>query len=68
MQLGRTSAPWAFTWSSLEFPNGDGNARGWKQGALNKGYRVDTTPALGAVAWWASRSEFGHVAIVTKVN
>jgi surface antigen len=71
VQMGRTSMPWAFTWSSLAFPNGDGNARGWKQGAINSGYRVDSTPAVGAVAWWAasgSRSSYGHVGIVTKVN
>jgi surface antigen len=70
VQQGRTSAPWAFTWSSLAFPAGNGNANGWRQGAINSGYSVDNKPAVGAVAWWdssASSSE-GHVALVSKVN
>src|SRR4051794_39684968 len=59
-----------FTWSSLAFPGGDGNARGWKQGAINSGFAVNSTPSVGAVAWWGTEvgSGFGHVAIVTGVN
>src|SRR5205814_1431249 len=43
-----------FSYGSLAFPNGDGNARGWKQGAINSGFTVDSHPTLGAVAWWGT--------------
>jgi surface antigen len=58
------------TWASLAFPGGDGNARGWKQGAINSGYQTSTTPIVGAVAWWGTSigGGFGHVAVVTAVN
>jgi len=67
---GATSAPWKFTWSTLDFPDGDGNAVGWKQGALNSGYAVNTVPAIGAVAWWGGEigGGLGHVAYVSAVN
>ena len=57
-------------WGSLKFPNGDGNARGWKQGAVNSGYQVGTQPVVGAVAWWGSEvgGGFGHVAVVVSIN
>jgi surface antigen len=58
------------TWGSLAFPSGDGNARSWKQGAINSGYQTSTTPVVGAVAWWGSSTGggFGHVAVVIAVN
>ena len=58
------------TWGSLAFPGGDGNARGWKQGAINSGYATGSAPVVGAVAWWGTEvgGGFGHVAIVLSVN
>ena len=46
-QAGRTTAPWAYTWSNLT-PAG-GHAYQWKDQFPGK---VNNTPALGAVAWW----------------
>ena len=68
-----------FTWGSLPFPkspsypNGDGNARGWMEGARAGGYRVDTTPSPGAIAWrgpipYSPKGPIGHVAVVVRVN
>ncbi|MEO3939253.1 CHAP domain-containing protein [Dermatophilaceae bacterium Soc4.6] len=58
------------TWGSLAFPGADGNARGWRQGAINSGYGVGTVPVVGAVAWWGTEvgAGFGHVAVVASVN
>jgi surface antigen len=58
------------TYGYLKFPGGDGNARGWKQGALNSGYQTSPTPRIGAVAWWwtGSANDYGHVAVVIGVN
>lgn len=59
-----------FTWSSLAFANNDGNARGWRQGAINSGFTADNTPAVGAVAWWDGSvgGGYGHVAVVGEVR
>ena len=43
---------------------GLGNAGAWDTGALSKGYTVNRTPAVGAVAQWDSN----HVAYVEQVN
>ena len=43
---------------------GLGNAAAWDTGALSKGYTVNRTPAVGAVAQWDSN----HVAYVEQVN
>ncbi|GLY86141.1 CHAP domain-containing protein [Actinoallomurus iriomotensis] len=40
------------------------DATQWRQRAQAEGVRVDTTPAVGAVAWWS----FGHVAWVEAVS
>lgn len=45
-------------WPSL------GSASSWASRAHRKGYRVDTTPAPGAVAWFS----IGHVAYVQQVK
>lgn len=47
-----------------------GNAWEWKLRAERLGYRVDNTPAVGAVAWWdrGNGLESGHVAWVEAVN
>ncbi len=48
---------------------GLGNASSWAAAARTRGYRVDRTPAPGAVAWWGSElfGGFGHVAWVEDV-
>lgn len=48
-----------------------GDARIWKQAALDSGVTVDDAPVVGAVAWWAAGSvgsSHGHVAYVDKVT
>lgn len=40
------------------------DASGWGADARARGYRVDTTPAVGAIAWWS----YGHLAWVEAVN
>ncbi|MDH6236700.1 cell wall-binding repeat-containing protein [Cryobacterium sp. CG_9.6] len=40
------------------------DASRWGADARARGYTVDTTPAVGAVAWW----EYGHLAWVEAVN
>jgi surface antigen len=48
-----------------------GDAAIWKQAALDSGVRVDGTPKVGAVAWWAkgsAGSSSGHVAWVMAVD
>lgn len=57
-QRGVSSAPWRFKWADLAGPgaSGGGNAKGWKDGAISRGYRVDDTPAIGAVARWEPHS------------
>ncbi|OYO21244.1 hypothetical protein CGZ93_10690 [Enemella dayhoffiae] len=57
-------------WSQIN-GSGDGNARGWKNGWIQRGRTVSSTPKVGAVAWWAASSTssgYGHVAIVIGVN
>ncbi len=57
------------TWSGIN-SNGDGNARGWRQGAISRGYQTGSTPVVGAIAWWGSSvgSGYGHVGVVIGVN
>jgi hypothetical protein len=43
---------------------GLGNAAAWDTGAISRGYTVNRTPAVGAVAQWDSN----HVAYVEQVN
>jgi surface antigen len=40
------------------------NATGWGADAQSRGYTVNMTPALGAVAWWSA----GHVAWVEAID
>jgi len=49
---------------------GLGNASSWADTARARGYRVDRTPAPGAVAWWGTElfHGFGHVAWVVNVD
>lgn len=54
------------TWSQIA-DGRNGHAVGWKQGWIERGRAVGTTPRVGAVAWW-SRGSYGHVAYVVAVN
>ena len=47
-----------------------GNAVDWKKNAEKQGYKTDTTPAVGAIAWWngTSKNKYGHVAYVESVG
>lgn len=76
VQMGDTDnvPPHRFSWQDFTKPTGgNGNAYAWRDNALGwmaegrsdqwgRPWRVDRTPAPGAVAWWGSTN---HVAIVT---
>ena len=64
---GTTSKPYSFT----NFMRGGhwGNAGHWRANASALGYTHNSTPAVGAVAWWpATAKSVGHVAYVDAVN
>jgi len=50
--------------NGFEMPHAIGNADAWGTWASNHGYTVNSTPAVGAVAWWSS----GHVAWVESAG
>lgn len=50
--------------NKFEMPRAIGNATVWGTWASSHGYTVNSTPAVGAVAWWSS----GHVAWVSAVS
>lgn len=52
------------TVNGFTLPRAYGNADVWGTRARSEGYRVDMTPALGAVAWWNTM----HVAWVTAID
>jgi surface antigen len=56
-------------WSQIQ-SGGSGHAYKWRQGWLDRGRAVGTTPRVGAIAWWGTSrgSGFGHVAVVIGVN
>lgn len=49
-----------------------GDAQNWAASARAEGFRVDTTPAVGAIAVWSGANGYGggygHVAVVTAVE
>lgn len=52
-------------------PAGLGNAKDWVPNAKAKGFEVSSVPVVGSVVGWAGgggMSEFGHVAVVDRVN
>ncbi|MGU8048591.1 SH3 domain-containing protein [Streptococcus suis] len=51
--------------NGFEIPPAYGNADVWGSRARQEGYRVDMTPAVGAVAWWTSPM---HVAWVSGIQ
>ncbi len=67
-------------WGSEEPPfkfRGYGAAVSWAAGAKADGYKVDSNPAVGAIAWWGPGAgnaslmadpDWGHVAIVKAVK
>jgi surface antigen len=75
VQMGwKPGEPWKFSSATLDM-TGNGNANNWGVYAARKGYKVDSNPAPGAVAWWGGAvnngiitGPIGHVAIVSKVN
>lgn len=62
---------WKLSGQSFD-ASGYGNASSWGSRAKAKGYTVDMSPAVGAVAWYDSNafgmSSFGHVAWVSAVS
>lgn len=67
---GTTRAPYAFSnWMS---GGRWGNAANWDDNARALGYKVNTTPAVGAIAQWdaweGGAYGYGHVAYVEHVN
>jgi CHAP domain len=52
--------------NGFEMPRAIGNANAWGSWAQSHGYVVNSTPAVGAVAWWSASS--GHVAWVEAVS
>ena len=50
--------------NAFEMPHAIGNAGYWGTWAKNNGYPVNSTPAVGSVAWFSA----GHVAWVEAVN
>lgn len=72
-QLGATQAPWKVINGNFR-PDGNvlGHARDYRSAWENKGWPVDRTPEVGAVAWFGptnalAPSGYGHVAIVKEV-
>jgi hypothetical protein len=57
------------SWSVAE-SGGTAHAYAWRQGWIESGRAVGTTPRVGAIAWWGKSrgSGFGHVAVVIGVN
>ena len=59
----------AFRLSSVngfEIPPGYGNANEWGYRARREGYRVDSKPEVGSIAW-STEDYYGHVAWVSNV-
>jgi surface antigen len=55
--------------NGFEMPRAIGNAANWGLWATGR-YAVNSTPAVGAVAWWraTSANQYGHVAWVKAIN
>ncbi|WP_141211177.1 CHAP domain-containing protein, partial [Enemella dayhoffiae] len=56
-------------WSQIN-SGGDGNARAWRDGWVQRGRPVSNVPKVGAIAWWGTSrgGGYGHVGIVVGVN
>ena len=53
--------------NGFEIPPAYGNANEWGHRARREGYRVDTKPEVGAIAW-STEGYYGHVAWVSNVS
>jgi surface antigen len=60
----QNQADWRTSWWT---PKHWGNAKEWAGHAQAAGYRVDRTPAVGAIAY-SVQGTWGHVAIVSRVG
>ena len=61
---------WSFAmrlWAGYPIPTSWGNANTWDDRAINDGYEVNHTPAVGAV-YQTDEGTWGHVAYVASVN
>ena len=61
---------WAFAmrlWAGYPIPTSWGNANTWDDRAINDGYVVNHTPAIGAI-FQTDEGKWGHVAYVASVN
>ena len=52
--------------NGFEIPAAYGNANEWGYRARREGYRVDSEPAIGSIAW-STAGTYGHVAWVSNV-
>ena len=51
--------------NGFEIPAAYGNANEWGHRARREGYRVDSVPTIGSIAW-STAGGYGHVAWVSK--
>ena len=52
--------------NGFELPGAYGNANEWGYRARREGYRVDSVPTIGSIAW-STAGGYGHVAWVSNV-
>ena len=67
---GTTSAPAPYFFTNWMQDGHWGNAGNWNDNAIQLGYTVNTTPAVGSIAHWEGSEigTIGHVAYVEAVN
>lgn len=73
VQMGwKPGEPWKFSAATVGLL---GNANTWGPRLAAQGYKVDSNPTPGAIAWWGGAvnngvitGPMGHVAVVSKVN
>lgn len=73
VQMGwKPGEPWKFSAATVGLL---GDAKTWGPRLVPQGYKLDHTPAPGAIAWWGGTvnngirtGPRGHVAVVSKVN
>ena len=73
VQMGwKPGEPWKFSAATVGLL---GNANTWGPRLAAQGYKIDSNPAPGAIAWWGGAvsngvitGPMGHVAVVSAVN
>jgi surface antigen len=64
-------AAWRLDQHGISMGGSWGNATNWYNVGASKGYKTDTTPGIGAVAWWSGSNTrhptFGHVGYVEDI-